>query len=57
MAVLYPTPQLAARGAEMVAAATAALAPFPAFTATTMAMLRLDREDARFVPVHEFPLG
>jgi len=55
--LLYHTAAMAERGAEMVAVAAAELSPFPTFTATAMAMLRLDREDARFVPVRDFPLG
>lgn len=55
--LLYHKPEMAAHAAEMVAAAGAVLLPLPTFTATTMAMLRLDREDARFVPVRDFALG
>lgn len=55
--LLFAGPEMRGRQAEMTEAAAAELAPFPTFTAATMALLRLDREDGRYIPVHDFPLG
>lgn len=55
--LLFARPGMRERRAEMAEAAAAELAPFPTFTAATMAMLRLNREDEQYIPVRDFPLG